>query len=54
LATGSNTAIYSVPATTNFNQWTNIGFATPGAGGRLTFADTNAFNFKRRFQRTTV
>jgi hypothetical protein len=42
-----------VQATTNFIQWTNIGFATGGVGGTFTFADTNAFKFKHRFYRTT-
>ena len=52
-ALGSNTVIYGVQATTNFIQWTNIGFATGGVGGTLTFADPNAFRYQYRFYRTT-
>ncbi len=50
---GSNTVIYSVQATTNFVQWTNIGFATGGVSGAFTFSDTNAFRFRYRYYRTT-
>ena len=50
---GSNAVIYSIQATTDFVQWTNIGTATGGVGGSFTFADTNAFRFRYRFYRTT-
>ncbi len=50
---GSNGLIYTVQATTNFVQWTNIGFATGGVSGNLLFHDTNAFRYQYRFYRTT-
>ncbi len=45
--------IYTIQATTNFIQWTNLGFATGGVSGNFSFADTNAFRFPYRFYRTT-
>jgi hypothetical protein len=42
-----------VQATTNFIQWTNIGFATGGVSGNFLFNDTNAFRYQYRFYRTT-
>jgi hypothetical protein len=49
---GSNTVVYSIQATTNFIQWTDIGTATGGVGGSFSFADANAFRFPYRFYRT--
>jgi hypothetical protein len=50
---GSNGLVYTVQATTNFIQWTNLGFATGGVSGTFTFPDTNAFRYRYRFYRTT-
>lgn len=49
---GTPASVYTVQATTNFIQWTNLGFATGDIGGNLIFADTNAFRFPYRFYRT--
>ncbi|MDB6125838.1 MAG: hypothetical protein JWQ71_4831 [Pedosphaera sp.] len=46
-------SIYTIQASTNLINWTNIGFATGSAGGTFTFADSNAFRFNYRFYRTT-
>jgi hypothetical protein len=53
LGSGSNGVVYRVQATTNFVQWTNIGFATGGVSGNFLFNDTNAFRYQYRFYRTT-
>jgi len=53
LGSGSNGVIYRMQATTNFVQWTNIGFATGGVSGNFLFNDTNAFRYQYRFYRTT-
>lgn len=44
---------FQVLATTNFLQWTNIGFATSDLSGNLVFVDTNASKFRYRFYRLT-
>jgi hypothetical protein len=49
---GSNAVIYTIQATTNFLNWTNIGTATGGVGGGFTFADTNSATIPYRFYRT--
>jgi len=51
--TGNSTLVYTVQASTNFLQWTNIGTATGDVGGALNFLDTNASKFRYRFYRTT-
>lgn len=53
LGSGSNGFIYTIQATTNFVNWTNLGFATGGVGGSFQFNDPNAFRFPYRFYRTT-
>ena len=53
LGLGSNGVSYTVQATTNFVQWTNLGFATGGVSGNFIFIDSNAFQFRYRFYRTT-
>jgi hypothetical protein len=42
-----------VQATTNFVNWTNLGFATGNVSGNFLFNDANAFRFPYRFYRTT-
>ena len=53
LGNGIGSAVYTVQATTNFLQWTNIGFATGSVSGAFSFVDTNASHFRYRFYRTT-
>lgn len=53
LGFGNGSAIYTVQASTNLVQWTNVGFATGDVSGTFNFTDTNAANFIRRFYRTT-
>jgi hypothetical protein len=50
---GSGSAIYTIQASTNFQQWTAIGTATADPGGNFGFTDTNAANFRYRFYRTS-
>jgi len=50
---GNGSTIYTIQASTNFLQWTNVGFATGDVGGNFIFADTNAVNYLYRFYRTT-
>lgn len=50
---GNGSAIYTVQASTNLLQWTNIGKATGDVSGNFNFIDTNAANFLHRFYRTT-
>ncbi|MDR3456676.1 MAG: hypothetical protein P4N60_04475 [Verrucomicrobiae bacterium] len=51
--TGVPTNVYAIQATTNFINWTNLGFATGNVNGAFSFIDSNAFRFKYRFYRTT-
>jgi len=53
LGAGSVATIYTIQATTNLVQWTNIGTATGDIGGNFVFTDTNATNFRYRIYRTT-
>jgi hypothetical protein len=53
LGVGGGSTIYTIQASTNFSQWTNIGNATGDISGNFNFTDTNAANFIRRFYRTT-
>lgn len=53
LGSGSSSTIYTIQASTNFFQWTNIGTATGDLSGHFNFTDTNAPNFHFRFYRTT-
>ncbi|HUL51081.1 MAG TPA: hypothetical protein VLU94_00715 [Candidatus Nitrosotalea sp.] len=50
---GTPSGIYTIQATTNFIQWTNIGSATGDLSGNFNVADSNAFRFQYRFYRTT-
>jgi len=50
---GGNAVIYTIQATTNFIQWTNLGTATGDGSGNFIFIDPNAFLFRYRFYRTT-
>ena len=50
---GNPSNIYTIQATTNFIEWTNIGFSTGNVSGNFIFPDTNAFRFPYRFYRTT-
>lgn len=43
---------YDIQATQDFKTWTVIGTGTVDAGGSLSFTDTNAASFSRRFYRT--
>jgi len=52
LGLGSSSAIYTIQASTNFLQWTNVASVTADVGGRFSFIDTNAAKFSRRFYRT--
>jgi hypothetical protein len=52
-SSGTSGVIYGLQASTNFIQWTNIGFATGTVSGTLTFADPEAFRYPYRFYRTT-
>ena len=53
LGVGGGSTIYTIQASTNFLQWTNVGLATGDVGGNFIFTDTNAPNFRYRFYRTT-
>ena len=53
LGSGSGSTIYTIQASTNFLQWSNIGTATGDLSGHFNFSDTNAQNFRYRFYRTT-
>jgi hypothetical protein len=53
LGVGSAAATYTIQASTNLLQWTNVGLATGDIGGNFNFTDTNATNFRYRFYRTT-
>jgi hypothetical protein len=53
LGVGGASAIYTIQATTNLIQWTNIGSATGDVSGNFTIIDTNASKFRYRFYRTT-
>ena len=50
---GNSSTIFTIQASTNFIQWTNIGTATTDLSGILNFTDTNAPKFNYRFYRTT-
>ncbi len=43
---------YDIQATQDFITWTVIGTVTAGANGSVTFTDTNAAGFSKRFYRT--
>ncbi len=51
--TGGGSLVFTIQASTNFIQWTNIGTATSAISGSFTFIDTNAPKFRYRFYRTT-
>lgn len=53
LGIGSGSTIYTIQASTNLLQWTNVGYATGDLSGNFNFTDTNAANFRNRFYRTT-
>ena len=53
LGAGSVATIYTIQASTNLVQWTNVGMATGNISGSFIFTDTNAPNFQYRFYRTT-
>jgi hypothetical protein len=53
LGAGSTATIYTIQASTNLVQWTNVGIATGDVSGSFIFTDTNAPNFRYRFYRTT-
>jgi hypothetical protein len=53
IGAGNSSTIYTIQASTNLVQWTNIGFATGDIGGKLLFVDTNAYLFRYRMYRTT-
>ncbi len=53
LGVGGASSIYTIQATTNLIQWTNIGFATGDVSGNFNISDTNASKFRYRFYRTT-
>jgi hypothetical protein len=48
---GSPLVVYTIQATTNFFQWTDIGSATSDASGNFNFSDTNAAGFQHRYYR---
>ena len=50
--TGATSHTYNIQATTNLLAWTNIGAITLGTNGALSFTDTSAGGFARRFYRT--
>jgi fibronectin-binding autotransporter adhesin len=50
---GSASIVFTIQATTNFLQWTNVGTATGDLSGNFNFNDTNASKFRYRFYRTT-
>lgn len=49
---GISSAVYTLQASTDFQQWTDIGSVTSDASGNFTFSDTNAVLFQYRFYRT--
>jgi fibronectin-binding autotransporter adhesin len=53
LGVGGNSVVYTIQATTNFQQWTNVGSGTGDVSGHFNFVDTNAALFRYRFYRTT-
>jgi len=50
LASSTNTG-FGLLASTNFTSWTNIGWGFTGTNGLLSFQDTNAAKFPKRFYR---
>lgn len=50
---GSSSTIYTIQASTNLVQWTNIGLSTGDISGHFLFTDTNAYLFRYRMYRTT-
>ena len=50
---GAGSTIYTIQASTNLVQWTNIGFSTGDISGNFKFTDTNAYLFRYRMYRTT-
>jgi len=50
---GGISTVYTIQATTNFLQWTNLGLVTGDIGGNFNFSDTNAAKFRYRFYRAT-
>jgi hypothetical protein len=53
LGTGDASSHFTVSATMNFVQRTNIGSATSDVSGSFIFIDSDATQFKSRFYRTT-
>jgi fibronectin-binding autotransporter adhesin len=51
-SSGGSGVVYGLQASTDFIQWTNIGFATGSVSGTLDFADPEAFRYPFRFYRT--
>ncbi len=51
LASTTNTG-FGLLASTNLTAWTNIGWGFTGTNGLLSFQDTNAASFPKRFYRT--
>jgi hypothetical protein len=49
--TGPTGHTYDIQTTQDFKTWTVIGTVTVGANGSVTFTDTNAPSFSRRFYR---
>lgn len=45
--------VFTVRASTNLVNWTNIGFTTSSVSGVINFVDTNAWRYSRRFYNTT-
>jgi hypothetical protein len=52
IVTGLSSHTYDIQATQDFKTWTVIGTVTVGANGSLTFTDTTAASFPKRFYRT--
>jgi len=52
--TGSASLAYTIQASTNLINWTQIGTATAGTNGVFTFKDTQINNFKKRFYRVVL
>ncbi len=50
LASSTNTG-FGLLASTNLTAWTNIGWGFTGTNGLLSFQDTNAAKFPKRFYR---
>jgi hypothetical protein len=50
LASSTNTG-FGLLASTNLTSWTNIGWGFTGTNGLLSFQDTNAASFPKRFYR---